>query len=100
LELSNTAAGYREATTIRILPGQITTLRPDLPQSTLDIESTPNAKVVIDGREVGETPLAPIALTIGPHDIVFKHPDFPDRRVSTFIKVATPSHVSIDLSVP
>jgi hypothetical protein len=44
--------------------------------------------------------LAPIALTIGPHDIVFKHPDFPDRRVSTFIKVATPSHVSIDLSVP
>ena len=100
LELSNTAAGYREATTIRILPGQITTLRPELPQSTLDIESSPNAKVIIDGHEVGETPLAPIALTIGPHDILFKHPDFPDRRVSTFIKVATPAHVSIDLSVP
>lgn len=100
LELSNTAAGYREATTIRILPGQVTTLRPELPQSTIDIESTPTARVSIDGRDLGETPLAQIALTIGPHDILFRHADFPERHVSTFIKVATPAHVSVDLGIP
>jgi hypothetical protein len=100
LELSNTAAGYREATTIRILPGQVTTLRPELPQSTIDIESTPTARVSIDGHDLGETPLAQIALTIGPHDILFRHADFPERHVSAFIKVATPAHVSVDLGIP
>jgi hypothetical protein len=100
LELSNTAAGYREATTIRILPGQISTLRPELPQSTVDIESTPTARVSIDGHDLGETPLTQIALTIGPHDILFRHADFPERHVSTFIKVATPAHVSVDLGIP
>jgi len=100
LELSNSSAGYREAMTIQIAPGQVTTLRPDLPQSTIDIEATPNAKVLIDGREVGETPLTQLALTIGSHDIVLRHPDFADRHVSAFIKVGTPAHVSVDFATP
>jgi hypothetical protein len=100
LELSNDTAGYREAMTIQILPGQVTTLRPDLPQSTIDIESTPNAKVLIDGREVGETPLTQVALTIGAHDVAFRHPDFADRHVSAFIRVGTPAHVSVDFAAP
>jgi hypothetical protein len=100
LELSNDAAGYREATTIQIVPGQVTTLRPELPQSTLDIEARPTAKVLIDGREVGDTPLTQIALTIGLHEVILRHPDFPDRRVSAYIKVGAPSKVSVDLSTP
>src|SRR5262249_18253608 len=100
LELSNDAAGYREATTIQILPGQVMTLRPELPQSTLDIEARPTAKVLIDGHEMDETPLTQIALTIGVHDVLLRHPDFPDRHVATYIKVGTPTRVSVDLATP
>ncbi len=98
VELTNTAAGYREATTIQINAGQQTVLRPDLPQSTIDITATPSAKVFIDGQEVGDTPLSQLALPIGSHDILFRHPDFGDRHVTTFIKVGTPSRASIDFS--
>jgi hypothetical protein len=100
LELSNSTAGYREAMAIQIVAGRETVLQPELPQSTLDVESTPRARVAIDGRDVGETPLNQLALTIGPHEIVFHHPDFPDKTVSTFIRVGTPAHVSVDLSTP
>ncbi len=98
VELTNTAAGYREATTIQIAAGQQTVLRPDLPQSTIDITATPGAKIFIDGQEVGDTPLSQLALPIGSHDILFRHPDFGDRHVTTFIKVGTPSRASIDFS--
>jgi len=98
VELSNTAAGYREATTIQVVAGQQTVLRPDLPQSTIDLASTPSAKVLIDGQDVGETPLSQIALTIGSHDILFRHPDFGDRHVTTFIKVGTPARAFVDFS--
>jgi hypothetical protein len=100
LELSNSTAGYREAMAIQIMAGRETVLQPELPQSTLDVESTPRARVSIDGRDVGETPLNQIALTIGPHEIVFRHPDFADKTVSTFIRVGTPAHVTVDLSTP
>jgi hypothetical protein len=100
LELSNSATGYREAMAIQITAGRETVLQPELPQSTLDVESTPRARVSIDGRDVGETPLNQLALTIGPHEIVFRHPDFPDKTVSTFIRVGTPAHVTVDLSTP
>jgi hypothetical protein len=98
VELSNSAAGYREATTIQVIAGRETVLHPDLPQSTIDIQATPSAKIFIDGREVGDTPLLQLALTIGSHDILFRHPDFGDRHVTTFIRVGTPARASVDFS--
>ena len=64
------------------------------PEKTLRDLSESVMREVIGDRTVDEV------LTIGRHDILFKHPDFPERHVSTFIKVATPAHVSVDLSTP
>jgi hypothetical protein len=46
----------------------------------------PGATVVLDGREVGTTPLTRGELALGPHRVRFRHPDLaPEEREFTFV---------------
>jgi hypothetical protein len=42
---------------------------------TLNINSIPVANVVLDGRPVGSTPIMGLAVSPGPHSVVFIHPE-------------------------
>ncbi len=52
---------------------------------TLNINSIPVASVVLDGRPVGSTPLMGLAVSPGPHSVVFIHPEH--GRKATGVKV-------------
>jgi hypothetical protein len=43
--------------------------------------------VFIDGNPVGETPIANLALPIGTHQVVFRHPELGERRQTIVVKV-------------
>ena len=40
----------------------------------------PLGRVWIDGQKAGETPIGNMALTLGPHELIFKHPIFGRRH--------------------
>lgn len=42
---------------------------------TLNINSIPVANVVLDGRPIGSTPIMGLAVSPGPHSVVFVHPE-------------------------
>ena len=54
----------------------------------------------IDGEKVGETPIGNYAVTIGPHEIVFKNPDLGEQRHAATVTAATPVKLSVDLTKP
>ena len=46
----------------------------------VNLNALPWAEVWIDGRRIGETPLANIKIPLGDHEAVFRHPQLSERR--------------------
>jgi hypothetical protein len=97
LEIVNESLGYRNTQTIQVSPGQTSTVRPDWPKGSLALNALPWADVFIDGKLIGETPIGSIAVPVGAHEILFRHPDLGEHRVNTIVTVGTPARLSVDL---
>jgi hypothetical protein len=50
--------------------------------------------VSIDGRDVGETPLANLSVPLGEHQIIFRHPQLGEHRETVVVKAGAPARVS------
>jgi len=97
IELVNEPLGYRASRTVNVAPGQTATIRLDLPKAPMALNAVPWAEVWVDGERVGETPIGNVQVTIGPHEIVFRHPQLGERRVVTTVTAAAPAKVSVDM---
>jgi hypothetical protein len=95
LRLANKDLGYVGSETVEIQPGEVTKLTLD-PRGRANINAAPWAEVWIDGEKAGDTPLANVAIRLGIREIVFKNPQFPDRKVTTTITGNAPATISID----
>jgi hypothetical protein len=83
-----------------IFVGKTTRLPLALPKGSISLNATPWAEVWIDGEKVGETPIGNYAVTIGPHEIVFKNPDLGEQHHAATVTAATPVKLSVDLTKP
>lgn len=97
LELVNTALGFRAVTKAAVLPGRIAALTADVPQRPVSINAQPWAEVAVDGRVLGDTPLANLMLPIGVHRVVFRHPDLGERVETVTVRADGVNRVSADL---
>jgi serine/threonine-protein kinase len=100
LEFVNQSLGFRATRRVAISAGKATDVALPLPQAPLQVNAIPWAEVWIDGVRVGETPLANLAQTIGPHEVVFKHPQLGERKVTTTVTMSGPSRATVDMRVP
>lgn len=97
LELVNTALAFRATRVVQVPPGKVATLAIDLPKGVLNVNATPWAEVWIDGERVGETPIGNLSIAIGPHEVLFKHPQFGEKRQAVSVTLAAPVRLSIDM---
>jgi hypothetical protein len=97
LEIVNEALGYRAVKTVNVAPGQTANIRLDLPKAPMALNAVPWAEVWVDGDRVGETPIGSVQGSIGPHEVVFRHPELGERRVVTTVTLAGPAKVSVDM---
>ncbi len=95
LRLSNKDLGYVATENVEIQPGEVTRLALD-PRGRANINAAPWAEVWIDGEKAGETPLANVAIRLGIREIVFKNPQFGERKVTTTITGTAPATISVD----
>ena len=86
LDFVNNALGYRARQTVDIKAGEIVGLTVKPPDGRVSINAQPWAQVWIDGRLVGETPLANIEVPIGEHEIVFRHPQLGEKRETAVVR--------------
>ena len=97
LHVSNKDLEYESAEEVEIQPGETTKLTLD-PRGALNLNAAPSAEVWVDGDKIGETPLANAAIRLGVREIVFKNPQFPDRKVVTTVKARTSDTISVDFN--
>jgi hypothetical protein len=96
-DLVNSEIGYRERRRVEIKAGQIVALTVTPPNGRLNVNALPWAQIWIDGKEAGETPLANVSLSGGPHDVVFRHPQLGERTERVLIKSGGLTRLSITL---
>ena len=63
----------------------------------VNLNAAPWAEVWIDGRRVGETPIGNLSVSIGPHEVVFKHPQLGEKRQAISVTLGAPLRVSVDM---
>jgi hypothetical protein len=97
LELVNESLGYRAVRTVQVSPGRVSSVKVDFPKGTIALNALPWAEVWVDGEKVGETPIGNLQLTIGTHDVLFRHPDLGEQRHKATISLATPARLSVDM---
>ena len=97
LELVNQTLGYRESRTVQVTPGKVTPLVVELPRGSINLNATPWAEVFIDGKRVGETPIGNLEVPIGPHEVVFRHPQLGEKRHAVSVTAAAPVRLSVSM---
>jgi hypothetical protein len=97
LELVNQAIGYRAAKTVQVSAGKTSTIKVEFPNGTIALNASPWADVWIDGTRIGETPIGNLPLTIGSHEIVFKHPELGEQKHVATVTLNTPTRLSVDM---
>jgi hypothetical protein len=97
LDLVNNELGYRTTRVVQVTGGKIASIKAELPNGTIALNAVPWAEVWIDGQAVGETPIGNLAIPIGTHDVVFRHPDLGEQHYSQVVSLKGPARLSVDL---
>jgi serine/threonine protein kinase len=97
LQLVNEPLGYKASRVVTIHPGKVSTLTADLPNGMVNLNASPWAEVWIDGQRVGETPIGNLSVPIGPHEVVFRHPQLGEKRHAISVTLTDPVRLSVDM---
>ena len=60
--------------------GKVTPIKVEFPKGTIALNAVPWAEVWVDGEKIGETPIGNLSLSLGPHEVVFRHPELGEQR--------------------
>jgi hypothetical protein len=95
-ELYLVAPAYklRDPYTVTVEPGAIAPVSVSVPTSLLSVNAQPWADVWIDGRAVGATPLGNLSVSVGPHEVLWRHPQLGERRETIAVVAGEPTRVS------
>jgi PEGA domain len=97
VEIVNDTLGYHVSRTVQVPPGKVASISVEMPMGVININAAPWAEVWIDGRRAGETPIGNLPVSIGPHEIVFRHPQLGEKRQAVSVTLKAPVRLSVDM---
>jgi len=97
IEIVNDVIGYRTTRTVQVSAGRVTPVKVEFPKGTIALNAVPWAEVWVDGEKIGETPIGNLSLSLGPHEVVFRHPELGEQRHAALVTLKTPARLSVDL---
>lgn len=97
LTLVNTALGFSQTLSTRVAARKTATLAADVPLVPVQLNALPWADVTVDGRALGETPLANVPLPLGTHRVMFRHPALGEQIESLTVRAGGPVRLVADL---
>ena len=96
--LENESVGFRDVRTVEVIAGKVTPVSVTLPKGEISINARPWAEVFVDGSRIGETPVSQLSLPVGIHEVVFRHPEMGERRVSVVVKIGATGRAFTDFT--
>ena len=97
LTFSSGDMGYKTTQDVVILPGEEKSVSL-VPTGELNANATPWAEVWMEGKKVGETPVAALRVPLGTHEVVFKNPKYPDKQVTVTVRANAPAMALVDFT--
>ena len=97
IDLVNAALGFRSHRVVDIKAGQVLSLMVTRPNGSVSINALPWAEVWLDGAAIGQTPLGNVSVPVGEHEILFRHPEFGERREKAIVRSDRLTLVSANL---
>jgi hypothetical protein len=97
VQFANETLGYDETRVITVQPGKVAPITIQMPQGMININASPWAEVFIDNRRVGETPIGNLPVSIGSHEVVFRHPQLGEKRQAVSVTLKAPVRLSVDM---
>ena len=98
ITILNRSLGYQDARRVEVTAGKTVSLRVDPPKVSVSVNARPWAEVTLDGASVGQTPISNLLVAVGSHELVFRHPQFSERRQTVVVTSKGPNRVAADLT--
>jgi hypothetical protein len=98
ITIINRSLGYEEPRRVEVTAGKTIAVRVDPPKVPVSVNARPWADVTLDGNSVGQTPLSNLSVAVGPHELVFRHPQFAERRQTIVVTAKGPNRIATDLT--
>jgi hypothetical protein len=96
LVLANGTYEFQTTLAVNIAVAKTTATPVTLPNGSLSVNALPWAEVFVDGRSIGTTPLANVPVPVGSHEILWRHPQFGDRRQTIAVTARAPVRIGTD----
>ena len=98
ITIINSSLGYQEPRRVEVTAGKTIAVRVDPPKVSVSVNARPWADVTLDGNSVGQTPLSNLSVTVGTHELVFRNPQFAERRQTIVVTAKGPNRIATDLT--
>jgi len=71
------------------------TVRVDLvpPSGTLNFTADTESEVFLDGRPLGSTPLGNVPVSLGSHEVLYRHPKWGEQRYGILVSLGSPARL-------
>jgi serine/threonine-protein kinase len=96
LEFVSKAYDFRTVLPVDVARDRTVPMAVTLPMGSLSVSALPWADVSLDGKSIGQTPLGNLAVPIGSHEVVWRHPQLGERRQTVSIGTVAPVRVGTD----
>ena len=97
LVLRNTTLGFESKMPVEIQTGKTLSSPVSVPNGSLSVNALPWATVLLDGKEIGTTPIANLDVPLGNHELTFRHPQLGERKQSIVVTAKAPVRIVQDL---
>lgn len=94
--LRNDALGFRVSRTIQVTADKVASAAVEMPNGVVALNALPWAEVWLDGKRLGETPIGNLAVPIGTHQVVMRHPDLGERTQPLTVSLTEVARLSVD----
>jgi len=96
--LRNETLGFEATRAVNVAAGRVAAVEIDPPKALVNLNARPWADVLIDGETAGQTPLSGVSLSVGPHQVVFRNPQFGERTERIVVTTRGPNRVAMDFN--
>ncbi|MEO5819878.1 MAG: PEGA domain-containing protein [Vicinamibacteraceae bacterium] len=97
-DLQLRAADYSTAKRVEVSAGRVARVEVNVPDGTVNLNAAPWAEVYLDGRSLGETPIANASVTAGTHEVIFRNPQFVELRQMVTVASGKATRLAVTLT--
>ena len=97
-DLQLRSADFSTSKRVNVEAGRVSRVEVNMPDGTVNLNATPWAEVYLDGRSLGETPIANASVSVGTHEVIFRNPQFQELRQTVTVQSGKATRLAVTLT--